>query len=143
MSRERFLPVLRELVRCYQAFELRSGRHVRELGLTPAQFDIIVTLGNTPDMSCGELGERTLITKGTLTGVIDRLEDKGLVVRETSQQDRRSIFVKLTQLGEHMFEQVFPAHLAHLRQGFEQFDDTELAGFREMLAQLKTAFPNP
>lgn len=70
------LPVIRELVRAFQAFEQYSARHVRELGLTPPQFDVIATLGNTPGMSCKELSEKTLITKGTLTGVIDRLDRK-------------------------------------------------------------------
>jgi DNA-binding MarR family transcriptional regulator len=73
--------MLRELARCYQAFEAHSGAHVRSLGLTPAQFDIVATLGNTPGMSFKELGEKTLITKGTLTGVVDRLEAQRLVRR--------------------------------------------------------------
>ena len=68
--RERYLRSIRLLAECFQAFEQTSGRHVRTLGLTPAQFDIVVTLGRTAGMSCRALGERTLITKGTLTGVL-------------------------------------------------------------------------
>ena len=41
--------VPQELARCYQGFERASGRNIRELGLTPAQFDIIATLGNTSE----------------------------------------------------------------------------------------------
>ncbi|WP_137939330.1 MarR family transcriptional regulator [Chitinivorax sp. B] len=140
MAKERFLPVLRELARCYQAFELHSGRHIRSLGLTPAQFDIIATLGNTQGMSCGELGEKTLITKGTLTGVIDRLEDKALVVREIALHDRRSVFVKLTPTGEQMFAAIFPDHLAYIRQGFTDFSDTELQDIHAKLIRLRQAF---
>jgi len=43
----RFLRSVRLLAQCYQGFERLSGRHVRALGLTPAQFDIVATLGNT------------------------------------------------------------------------------------------------
>jgi MarR family 2-MHQ and catechol resistance regulon transcriptional repressor len=53
--------------------------------LTPSQFDIIATLGNTPGMTLQGIGEKTLITKGTLTGVVDRLQEKGLVDRVTMQ----------------------------------------------------------
>ena len=60
VPREPFLPMLRELARCYQAFEAYSGAHVRSLGLTPSQFDIVATLGNTPGLSFKELGEKTL-----------------------------------------------------------------------------------
>ena len=79
-----FLPTLRELASAYQAFEAYSAVHIRTLDLTPAQFDIIATLGNTPGMPFKELGEKTLITKGTLTGVVNRLTDKKLVQRVAS-----------------------------------------------------------
>ena len=50
MTQASFLPTLRELVRAYQAFEMYSCAHIRTLDLTPSQFDIIATLGNTPGM---------------------------------------------------------------------------------------------
>jgi DNA-binding MarR family transcriptional regulator len=65
-AKEPFLPAMRELVRAYQAFSAYSEAHVRQFDLTPAQFDVIATLGNTNGMSMGEIGEKTLITKGTL-----------------------------------------------------------------------------
>ena len=72
MLSKKFLPLLRELSDTFQAFEIYSASHIRAIGLTPPQFDIIATLGNTQGMSPKELGEKTLITKGTLTGVMDR-----------------------------------------------------------------------
>lgn len=81
MRTKRYMPLVRALIECAQSFERCSGAHVRELGLTPAQFDIIATLGNTDGMSCKELGEKTLIIKGTMTGVLNRLEQKGLLSR--------------------------------------------------------------
>ena len=138
-----FLPVLRELVRTYQVFERVSGSHVRSLGLTPPQFDVIATLGNTPGMSCKQLSEKTLITKGTLTGVIDRLEEKGLVTRTPLPQDRRSIFITLTAAGEALFQQVFPAHLAYMQAAFDGFDQTQLDAFCTALTNLRSAFRSP
>ena len=74
---ERYLRSIRLLAECFHAFERQAGANIRcRTGLTPPQFDIIATLGNTPGMSFKELSERTLITKGTLTGVVDRLEEK-------------------------------------------------------------------
>ena len=112
MSKETFLPILRELARCYQAFENYSAKHIRTLGLTPAQFDLIVTLGNTQGMSFKELGDKTLITKGTLTGVVDRLVAKKLVQRIASPTDGRSQTVQLTTDGQSLFTRIFPAHVA-------------------------------
>jgi MarR family 2-MHQ and catechol resistance regulon transcriptional repressor len=109
---ERYLKSVRLLAECLQGFERFSGESVRRCGLTHAQFDIIATLGNTPGMSYKELGERTLITKGTLTGVIERLEHKGLVARSRSDTDKRSFFVRLTSEGEAVFARAFPVVVA-------------------------------
>lgn len=137
MPRERFLKTLRELARCYQSFERYSGSHVRELGLTPDQFDIIATLGDTEGMSFKELGEQTLITKGTLTGVVDRLEARGLVERIASDLDRRSTIVRLTRAGEREFARTFAAHIAHLKAAFGALDEPELKRLEGLLARLR------
>jgi len=135
-----FLPAIRELVRCYQAFESYSSRHVRSLGLTSSQFDIIATLGNTPGMTFKELGKKTLITKGTLTGVVDRLETKNLVRRVASPTDGRCQIVQLTAKGEIAFAQVFPAHLAYVSKAFSGFDRGELQQTQDMLKRLGSVF---
>lgn len=135
-----FLPVVRELASVYQAFEAYSAAHIRTLALTPAQFDIIATLGNTPGMPLNELGAKTLITKGTLTGVVDRLRDKQLVQRIASPSDGRSQIVQLTPQGEALFERIFPAHLAHLQQAFSALTADELAVAEASLRGLRETF---
>src|SRR4051812_46797455 len=118
---ERYLKSIRLLAECLQGFERISADHVRAYGLTHPQFDIIATLGNTPGMTYKELGQRTLITKGTLTGVIDRLEQKGLVERARNTDDKRSYFVRLTAGGEQVFSDVFPRITAHGKTIFAAF----------------------
>jgi MarR family transcriptional regulator, 2-MHQ and catechol-resistance regulon repressor len=135
-----FLPTMRELVRAYQAFASYSEKHIRQMGLTPPQFDVIATLGATPGMSMGQLAEKTLVTKGTLTGIIDRLEQKNLVQREVPPENRRSFIIVLTPEGEALFQQVFPAHVAYLKERFEQLDSAELELLRVLLGKLQTIF---
>lgn len=134
---ERYLKSVRLLAECMQGFERFSGESVRQHGLTHAQFDIIATLGNTPGMSYKELGERTLITKGTLTGVIERLEQKGLVVRERSSDDKRSFFVRLTPAGEAVFGDVFPKVVAHGKQLFAHYGDADFDALENVLRRLR------
>lgn len=135
-----FLPVLRELAGAFQAFEAFSAQHIRTLDLTPAQFDIIATLGNTPGMPLNELGAKTLITKGTLTGVVDRLSAKQLVRRMASPSDRRSQIVQLTPQGEAMFARIFPEHITHLEPAFTGFSRDELADIAAALGRMRAAF---
>jgi DNA-binding MarR family transcriptional regulator len=140
VAEEAFIPVMRELVRAYQSFADYSDKHVRELGLTPPQFDVISTLGNTSGMSMGDLAEKTLVTKGTLTGIIDRLEQKGLVQRFVPQGNRRSFTIVLTPDGERTFESIFPAHIAYLKERFVRLDEQELEQLRVALQKLRQLF---
>jgi DNA-binding MarR family transcriptional regulator len=145
---ERYLKSVRLLAECLQGFERLSGETVRRCGLTPAQFDIIATLGNTPGMTYKELGDKTLITKGTLTGVIERLEAKGLVVKTRSSDDKRSFSVCLTPLGNDVFAQVFPIVVAQGKQLFESYSDADfdamdgtLRKLRQHIAERSTCAP--
>jgi MarR family 2-MHQ and catechol resistance regulon transcriptional repressor len=138
--RSAFIPVMRELVRCYQAFERFDAAPHRERGLTTSQADVIFTLGNTEGLTCKEIGERTLITKGTLTGVIDRLERKKLVRRVPSADDRRSTRIVLTVRGERLFEEIYPEHIAYLKQRFDRLSSPELKQTGATLRRLRALF---
>jgi DNA-binding MarR family transcriptional regulator len=110
------------------------------MGLTMTQFDVIATLGNQPPMPCKELGNKTLVSKGTLTGVLERLEEKGFVSRESNPEDARSQLISLTKSGQKLFERVFPAHMEFLGKAFAKLSATELAELRTSLAALKAIF---
>lgn len=137
-ARERYLRSIRLLAECYHAFMRISDAHIRAQGLTPPQFDIIATLGNTPGMSGRELGEKTLMTKGTLTGVLDRLEAKGLIARTMNSSDRRCMIVKLTAMGEAEFNRLFPPHVAFCKQAFAGYGEDDFAALDQELAKLKS-----
>jgi MarR family transcriptional regulator, 2-MHQ and catechol-resistance regulon repressor len=134
---ERYLRSVRLLAQCLQGFERHTGEFVRSRGLTHAQFDIIATLGNTDGMSYKELGERTLITKGTLTGVIERLEQKGLVERCRNSGDKRSFSVRLTTAGDGLFREVFPEVVEHGRKLFANYGAADFDKLDEALGMLR------
>ena len=135
-----FLPALRNLVSAYQAFERYSAPDVKAMGLTTTQFDVIATLGNQPPMTCKELGEKTLVTKGTLTGVLERLEAKGILARQLNPEDARSQMIGLTLTGQSLFEKVFPAHLQHLQKAFSKLSEKELLEVTKSLRSINQIF---
>lgn len=135
---KRYLRSIRLLTECMQLFEKTSSQQVRALGFTDSQFDIIATLGNTAGMSCKELGEKTLITKGTLTGVLDRLEKKGLIQRERSEEDKRHISVKLTSAGDKVFQSIFPTVVQQGNQQFNSYSEQDFLDLEEQLLKLKS-----
>ena len=135
--KERYLKSVRLLSACYHAFEQLSASHIRGSGLTPSQFDILATLGNTQGMCFRELGDKTLITKGTLTGVVDRMEAKGLVRRGALPDDRRMTMVHLTARGEEEFTRLFAPHIAFCRQPFSGYADADFAALEDILKKLR------
>lgn len=139
MDKPRFLPTLRELAKTYQAFECLSARHINKLGLTTGQFDIIATLGNTQGMTPKQLTEQTLITKGTLTGVIDRLLAKGLVTRQRSETDARSFIICLTDEGQQLFKKIFPQHLDYLANRLNTLTNQDYDNIDHSLQLLRQA----
>ncbi|MCY6490645.1 MarR family winged helix-turn-helix transcriptional regulator [Leptolyngbya sp. GGD] len=139
-AKQPFYPTVRELATTYQTFCAYDEAHIRETGLTPPQFDVICTLGNTSGMFMNQLAEKTLVTKGTLTGIVDRLEQKGLVRREVPPENRRCFLIVLTPEGEQLFEQIFPQHTLYLKERFDRLNPTELKEIQAALSRLKSIF---
>jgi DNA-binding MarR family transcriptional regulator len=92
----------------------RLGRHLdlarraafERSGLETWEFDVLSALrraGEPYNLSPGALVTQTLVTSGTMTNRIDRLEARGLVQRHRSPDDRRGVLVELTEAGlEHV-----------------------------------------
>jgi MarR family 2-MHQ and catechol resistance regulon transcriptional repressor len=136
-----YLRTVRLLVEAYFAFVERDAVVIRRHGLTPSQFDVVATLGNTDGMSCGELSERTLVTKGTLTGIVDRLAARGVVERSSAPHDRRSIVVRLTAKGDRVFRTVFPVVVGEIRPYVERaLNAADRERLCELLAKLRDGF---
>ena len=136
-----YLKVLRPMVEAYLAFSRVDNRHIRSMRLTPSQFDVIATVGDTEGLTCSELSEATLVTKGTLTGVLDRLEAKDLIRRDTVAEDRRCTKIRLTGKGEALFRKTFAAHAEFLRPYFERaLTQREADQARTLLEHIRDSF---
>ncbi len=134
------LALVKELVQGYQAFEAYSAEHIKGLGLTMTQFDIVVTLGNQPPMTCKELGDKTLVSKGTMTGVLERLEAKGLIKKYVNVEDGRSYKIGLTKVGDKLFKKIFPEHVEYLAKAMNSLSKKELDQAVAVLRSVKALF---
>jgi MarR family 2-MHQ and catechol resistance regulon transcriptional repressor len=139
-ANQEFMPLLRELVRAYQAFAAYDAAGFRDTGLTPPQADVLFTLGNTEGLTFKEIGELTLITKGTLTGIIDRMQEKGLVKRVTLSNDRRCTRVVLTAKGIKLFNREFPRQINYVKQRFDRLTEAEQDTALQTLKKIREIF---
>jgi MarR family transcriptional regulator, 2-MHQ and catechol-resistance regulon repressor len=106
-----FIDLSRALLKASFLFSVHPNRAYHAFDLTLAQVDVLMALGNTADASltCSEIAEKTLMTKGGITGLLDRLEARGLVKRIHSREDRRSVRVRLSAKGIELFRKLCPA----------------------------------
>lgn len=134
------LPVLNALLHCVKEVDRVCQRNIEELGITPAQFDVLVTLGDTAGMSCKVLGDEALITRGTLIPVLDRLEAKGLISRCKGESDSRQTIVRLTEEGQSLYERAFKEHVAFVRPYLDRLNPQEQSDLIRLLGKLGAAF---
>ena len=78
--------------------------------LTVSQIDVLRTLAAAQGegLTCSEIADRTLVTKGGITGILDRLEARGLIKRTQSRDDRRSVNVRLSAKGVELYRKFYP-----------------------------------
>jgi MarR family transcriptional regulator, 2-MHQ and catechol-resistance regulon repressor len=110
------------LVKAGFLFVNRTERPYQACDLTLAQMDVLCALAQAEgaSLSCSEIAERTLITKGGITGLLDRLEARGLVKRMPSRDDRRSVLVRLSAKGVELFRKIYPEGVRCKRSLFEK-----------------------
>jgi MarR family transcriptional regulator, 2-MHQ and catechol-resistance regulon repressor len=114
---------------------LPNGTYQR-YDLNLAQVDVLVALASAEEttLTCSEVAEKTLITKGGITGVLDKLEARGLVRRMPSRDDRRSILVRLTAKGVEFFRKFYPELVRGRRALFEKaFQPEQMKEFSRLL----------
>ena len=117
---------------CYNLLMREARQRVRSRwSLTLPQFDVLAELARADarGFTFVELSRLLLVTSGNLTGIVDRLEEQGLVRRTPEPRDRRVIRVALTDKGRRMTERMLPVHAADI-------DDIVSFMPRPLLAQL-------
>jgi len=105
-SFSRSLPMM--LYRALDAVMPRFRRIFNEFGLTEQQWRVLRVLWEDQGISFRELSDITLIPAPSLVGIIDRLAKQGLVGRQRSDRDRRSVFVFATEEGKALHRRVRP-----------------------------------
>ena len=82
------------------------------------------------------IGEKVLLTSGSITTAVQRLEKKGLVTRERSEGDARVVLVHLTDKGLSMIQEAFAAHAENLDDLFIEFSEDERIQFAGLVRKL-------
>lgn len=137
------LQVLSRVTRLAQHLDTARGLAFTHHDLENWEFDVLAALrraGAPYALSPGQLAAQTLVTSGTVTNRVDRLEARGLVRREPDPNDRRGVRVLLTDEGQARVDGAIEDLLAREREilGGITSDDSELLA--QLLRQLMQRF---
>ena len=103
MSRDaQISATMQSLRRIFKAIQDYSQEVSSSFGITGPQLWALKIVSQHPDLALGELSRKMYLHPSTVTGVIDRLESKGYVVRDRDLADRRVVKVKLTPAGQDL-----------------------------------------
>ena len=104
-------PALLQLLRASEALWNASRVFFSRWDLSPSQFNVLNLLFDQPDgLSQAELSRQLIMHRSNVTGLVDRLETRGLVKRTENDADRRAYVVVLTPAGRRLLHQVLPRY---------------------------------
>ena len=110
-----------------------------DLSLNAAEINALANLGDGGTVNVRQLSDRTGTRASTLTGVLDRLENRGYLTRELDPADRRSFRLPLTEAGQAVAGRVLAA-VADLERGaLGRLSATQLAGYHAVITALQEA----
>jgi DNA-binding MarR family transcriptional regulator len=110
----------------------------RQFGLTEAQFNIMAALKyRERDLTQSELSRRLVVTRASVTSVLDRLETKELVERVQVEGNRRIHHVQLTKTGEKLLEKVEPAYRDAVREALGGLKESQCRELVNLLEQVR------
>ncbi|WP_188914492.1 MarR family winged helix-turn-helix transcriptional regulator [Salinarimonas ramus] len=120
-------------VRLQQRLSNGIAAELRAIGLSIPQFDLVSTLSEREGITQGELAQRLYVTKGNVSGLVDRLVEAGLVERRPIPGDRRSHALHLTRDGRARAAEGIAAQRAFVARTLGRLPDSDVGELDRIL----------
>lgn len=131
------LQVLREIMHCA---DMRSRRLLRESGLSATQAGVLHALRDGEPQTAGALAKQLSVTGATLTGVLDRLEQRGLLTRVRMDLDKRKVAVRISGEGLARLNEIPERFHDHFEQEFNRLPEADRKRIHSALQEVAGLF---
>jgi DNA-binding MarR family transcriptional regulator len=125
------------LIRLEARMQVAITERLREIGLSVPQCDVLTTLTEQEGVSQQALARRLYVTKGNISGLLDRLETAGLVERRSTEADRRQYEIHLTAGGRIAAEKAIALQRAYIGSTFGRMDAGTLSELERLLVVVR------
>ncbi len=119
-----------------KAFEKVDKASIAQTGLGLSDFAIMEALLHKGPLPINQLGEKVLLTSGSMTAAVNRMEGKGLVKRIQDPSDGRCFYVHLTKKGRKTIKTAYPKHAENLEKIAGVLSDDERRDFVRLLKKI-------
>lgn len=124
------------LARVYRKIDRRSAQAFRREGLSTAQFDVLAQVGIAEGCTQQELADRLLVTKGNVSQLLDKMQERGWIVRRPDERGRGNLLY-LTAEGRRLRSAVLPAQERRITQMFDGLTAAECDRLSLLLRKLE------
>jgi DNA-binding MarR family transcriptional regulator len=128
--------ILEAIIYLYTESRRITKEFARRANLTGPQLTVIKMLEGIGELSLTELSERIRAQNSTVTGIIDRMEREGLVIRARSTEDRRVVRIKLTEKGEKLAREITVEPMEIFRTALEGLSREEMKDLLKILTKI-------
>ena len=134
---DRSVRVWFRLVRLEARMQAAVGERLRAIGVSIPQCDVLTTLTEEEGLSQQELATRLYVTKGNISGLLDRLEEAGFVERRSIASDRRQYAIYLTDTGRRTAEKALAVQLKWIASTLGRMPEDALEALETQLIALR------
>ncbi|MBO0960377.1 MarR family transcriptional regulator [Neobacillus sp. MM2021_6] len=124
------------LSRAYKAINEHVNKAIQANGLNPTEFAVLELLYHKGDQPMQQIGGKILLASGSITYVVDKLEQKGLLRRIACPKDRRVTYAQITEEGENFIQEIFPEHAGEIDKLMSSLTESEKTVAIELLKKL-------
>ena len=124
------------LMKAYRTLAQVDARSIASSGLGLSDFAVLEILLHKGPLPVNTIGRNVMLTSGSITTAIDRLEKKRFVRRQACPKDRRVTYVALTATGRTLIRRIFDAHAGQLETVFEPLSTAERSALATLLKKL-------
>ncbi|WP_174733722.1 MarR family transcriptional regulator [Mesobacillus harenae] len=104
------------LSRAYRAINEQVNKVIQQNGLNPTEFAVLELLYHKGDQPLQQIGGKILLASGSITYVVDKLEQKDFLERVACPKDRRVTYAQITEKGKKLIEAIFPEHEGRIHE---------------------------
>jgi len=119
-----------------KALEELTKKDIKKHGMRASDFAILEALYHKGRQTIREISESVLISTGSITYVIDKLEKKELLIRTNCPDDRRAVYLEITAKGKQMMDEIFPKHQQVIEEVFQGISENDKETVIEVLKKV-------